>query len=149
MNALIRHTPRGGSLLPFDSQAPWLALEDDINRLLETAAVGLLAPGLARRVPVDVYEDKDSLFIRADLPGVTREDISVEMADGTLVISASRKNPATEGSPDEAFSLSRSITIPDAVQTEKVTATYENGVLTVTLPKQEESKPKKITVAVQ
>jgi len=80
---------------------------------------------------------------------VNREDVNVEMVDGFLTIAATRKVPTADGKAGEAFSLSRSVTITDEIQTDKVTAVHENGVLTVTLPKREEAKPKKITVAVK
>jgi len=80
---------------------------------------------------------------------VNREDVNVEMVDGFLTIAATRKVPAVDGKVGEAFSLSRFVTITDEIQTDKVTAVHENGVLTVTLPKREEAKPKKITVAVK
>lgn len=62
---------------------------------------------------------------------------------------ASRKTPAAEGSEEEAFSFARSISIPESVQSEKVTAAFENGVLLVTLPKREEAKPRKVTIEVK
>jgi HSP20 family protein len=71
------------------------------------------------------------------------------MTDGDLTIAASRKTPGANGEAEESFSVSRSVTIAEEVNTEQVTAAYENGVLTVTLPKREEAKPKKITVAVK
>ena len=86
--------------------------------------------------------------VRAELPGVSREDINVEMVEDYLTISGSHKSQG-EGKAEESFSFSRSVNIPDEVQADKVTAGYENGVLTVTLPKREEAKPKKITVAIK
>jgi HSP20 family protein len=106
--------------------------------------------GSAGRFPVDLYEDKDHTYVRAELPGLNRDDINVEMVDGYLTIAATRKTPATgEGQDEENFSFSRSVAINEEVQADKVSAAYENGVLTVTLPKREEAKPKKITVAVK
>lgn len=81
--------------------------------------------------------------MRAELPGISRDAINVEMIDGYLTINATRK----EG--EESFSLSRSGSIPEAVQDDKVVASYENGVLNVTLPKREEAKPKKVTIAIK
>ena len=105
------------------------------------------------RFPVDLYEDKDNTYVRAELPGFNRSDINVEMVDGYLTISAVRKTaaPTTEGEaqPEDSFTLTRSVSINDEVQTDKVSAAYENGVLTVTLPKREETKPRKVTVAVK
>ena len=129
---------------PFSS---FSGLESEIGRLFDAALGDFASPqGAAGRFPVDLYEDKDNTYVRAELPGVSREDISVETVDDTLTISASRK--AKEGEATEAVSLSRSVNIPESVQTDKVTAVYENGVLTVTLPKKEEAKPRKVSVSV-
>lgn len=131
-------------------RAPWSGLESEIDRLFSTALTDFgVSPSSPSRFPVDLYEDKENTYVRADLPGVNREDINVEVVDGYLTIAASRKTPATEGEAERSFSFSRSVTIPDEVQADKVSAAYENGVLTVTLPKREEVKPKKITVAVK
>ena len=84
------------------------------------------------------------------MPGVSREAITVEVVDGDLNLSAVRKTPATEGKAEEtSATLSRSIQLPVDVQTDAVSAVYENGVLTVTLPKREEAKPRKVNVAVK
>jgi HSP20 family protein len=129
-------------------RSPWSGLETEIDRLFATALGDFSAPSTTR-FPVDLYEDKANTYVRAELPGVNRDDIHVEMTNGTLTIAATRKTPATEGSAEESFSFSRAVAIADDVQTDKVTAAYENGVLTVTLPKREEVKPKKIAVAVK
>jgi HSP20 family protein len=131
------------------SRSPWSGLETEIDRLFESAVGSLADPASATRFPVDLYEDKDNTYVRAELPGVTRDDINVEMVEDYLTISASRKTPAAQENGEQSFSFSRSVTIPEQVQADKVSATYENGVLTVTLPKREEAKPKKVTVAVQ
>jgi HSP20 family protein len=131
-------------------RSPWSGLESEIDRLFETALSGFGTDASAgSRFPVDIYEDKDNAYVRADLPGVNRDDINVEMVDDFLTISAIRKIPARDGNPEKSYSFSRSVTIADDVDTSKVSAAYENGVLTVTLPKREEAKPKKITVAVK
>ena len=93
--------------------------------------------------------DANGTYVRAELPGVNRDDINVEVVDDYLTITAARKTPAADGKGEESFSFSRSVSLNGAVQADKVSATYENGVLTVTLPKREEAKPKKITVAVK
>ena len=129
-------------------RSPWAGLETEIDRLFENSLheFGNVSP---TRFPVDLYEDKDNTYVRAELPGVSRDDINVEMTDGYLTIAASRKTAANEGEAGESFSFSRAVSIADEVQADKVTAAYENGVLTVTLPKREEAKPKKISVAVK
>jgi HSP20 family protein len=104
------------------------------------------SPGAGNRFPVDLYEDKGNTYVRAELPGVGRADVNVEIVEGNLNILASRKEK--RGDQEQSFSFSRSIGVPDEVQTDKVSANFENGVLTVTLPKKEEAKPKKVAVTV-
>ncbi len=129
------------------SRSAWSGLETEIDRLFETAAGGYAA---ATQFPVDLYEDKANTFVRAELPGVNRADINVDLVEGVLNITATRKTPAaTEGQVEQIVTLSRSIRIADEVQADNVAAAYENGVLTVTLPKREEAKPKKFTVEVK
>lgn len=131
-------------------RSPWSGLESEIDRLFD-AALGEFAGSASspNRFPVDLYEDKDNTYVRAELPGVNRDEINVEIVEGYLNITAARKTPATEGQSEQSFSLSRSISVPEDVRGDQVTAAYENGVLTVTLPKREEAKPKKVTVAVK
>jgi HSP20 family protein len=141
MNRIIRYTyPRSASLIPALAQR---SLESEVGRLLESAFADFASPAFAPRFPVDLYEDKENTYVRAELPGVNRDAINLEMVDGYLNINATRKNHQ-----DETFSFSRSVSIPEAVQADKVTAAYENGVLTVTLPKQEQAKPRKIAISV-
>lgn len=144
MHQLTRYQyPRTASVIPTLATRSQLAgLESEIDRLFSAALADWAPSTSAPRFPVDLYEDKDNTYVRAELPGVSRDAINVEMVDGYLNVSASRK----EG--DESFSLTRSVAIPEAVQADKVTATYENGVLTVTLPKQEQAKPRKIAINV-
>ncbi len=140
MNRIIRYTyPRGTNAL-FANRNPWSGLESEIGRLFDSALSDLATP--SPRFPVDLYEDKENAYVRAELPGVNRDAISVEMVDGYLTIAASRQEK------DETRSFNRSVSIPESVQADKVTAAYENGVLTVTLPKQEQAKPRKINIAV-
>lgn len=138
-------TPALGSA----ARSPWSGLESEIDRLFETALSGFSDGNAASRFPVDLYEDKDNTYVRAELPGVNRDEINVEMVEDYLTISGTRKVPAGNGEAEQTFSFSRSVNIPEEVQAEAVSASYENGVLTVTLPKREEAKPRKISVAVK
>ena len=151
---LVPYTyPSFHTLAPFRGfqRSPWAGLDSEIDRLFETALSDFngFNGHSSTRFPVDLYEDKDNTYVRAELPGVNRDDINVELTDGTLTLAVARKTPATDGKAEESFSFSRTVSIADEVQADKVTATYENGVLTVTLPKREEAKPKKISVAVK
>lgn len=147
---LVRYSyPRTASLVPAFGRSPWSGLESEIDRLFETALGGFAAPALEHRFPVDLYEDKDNTYVRAELPGLTRDDISVEVVNDYLTINGNRKVTDDDGKVTETFSLNRSISLSDAVQADKVSASYENGVLNVTLPKREEAKPKKVTIEIK
>jgi len=121
-------------------------IEDQIDWLFGSALTGFAGAGRGGQFPVDIFEDKDNTYVRAELPGVNRDAIGVEMVEGSLFIQASRKERT--GDAESSVSFNRLVGIPDDVQADKVTAAYENGILTVTLPKKEEAKPKKITVSV-
>jgi HSP20 family protein len=118
-------------------------IENELEWLFGTSLTG---PSRGGQFPVDVSEDKDNTYVRAELPGVARDSISVEFADGALSIQASRKQKAGEG--ETPVSISRQVSIADEIEADKVSAVYENGVLTVTLPRKEETKPRKINVSV-
>jgi HSP20 family protein len=127
-------------------RSPWTGLETEIDRLVQTALTGV-ATLTGSQVPVDVFEDQATTYVRAELPGVAREAINVEVVDGVLNLTAARKQQ--NDGQEESTSFSRSITLSDDVQPDKIGAAYENGVLTVTLPKREVAKPKKVTVEVR
>lgn len=146
---LVRYLhPRSTALAPSYGRTPWLGLESDINRLFETALGDFSTPAFEHRFPVDHYEDKDNNYVRAELPGLTCEDIKLELVEGYLTINGDRKVTDDDGKLVETLSLSRSISVPEASIADKITATFEHGVLTVTLPNREEVKPKKISIAV-
>lgn len=121
-------------------------MPDELERLFESPLTGW-APAL------DVHEDKDSFSIRAELPGMKREDIEVTLQDGALAISGERKEEKvgeeTTVHRQERYygKFTRVLTLPAAVSGDKVKAQYKDGILTVTLPKAEEAKPKAITVS--
>lgn len=144
---LIRYTtPVARSVYPAFARSPWAGLEARMDRFFEAALSDGVAPA-ADRFPVDLYEDANATYVRAELPGVNRTDIGVELVDGVLQLAA--KRVLKDGEREETQEFRRAITVPDgAVQADKITAAYENGVLTVTLPKREEAKPRKISVAV-
>lgn len=144
---LIRYTtPIARSAYPAFARNPWAGLEAQMERLFEAALADTVGAA-ADRFPVDLYEDANATYVRAELPGVNRADIGVELVDGVLHLTA--KRVTKQGEREDTREFSRAITVPDgAVQADKVGAVYENGVLTVTLPKREESKPRKISVAV-
>jgi HSP20 family protein len=103
---------------------------------------------------VDVLEGKDAYLIRAELPGMKKEDIKVEVKDGTLVLSGERKSekPAEDVQYRHvervAAKFWRSFSLPETVKHEGIEATYKDGVLEVRVPKAEEAKPRQIEVSV-
>jgi HSP20 family protein len=105
--------------------------------------------------PLDVFEDKDNLIVRAEVPGMKREDIDVSFHDGVLTLSGERKSEEkyseAETYRSERFlgRFQRTVTLPTPVDADKVKANYKDGILTVTLPKTEEAKPKQIEVNVK
>ena len=104
--------------------------------------------------PVDLYQDKDAFTVRAELPGFRKEDISVEVANGILTVTGHQKTEGKSDQKDKATTtqerrVSRSISLPEQLNLDKIQAAYENGVLTVTLPKREEVKPKPIAIEVK
>ena len=118
---------------------------------------GFAANGIQRRgwaIPLDVVEEGDDLLVRASLPGVNAEDIDVSIENLVLTIKAETKagEEQKEGGylmkERRAGSFHRSLRLPDTVDTEKAETRYDNGLLTVTLPKAESKKAKSIKVAV-
>jgi len=101
---------------------------------------------------VDLYEDKDNVIARVELPGMKKEDIEISLHDGVLTVSGERKaeehRKQAETYRSERFvgRFQRTLSLPSPVNADKVNAVYSEGVLTVTLPKTEESKPKQIPV---
>ena len=104
---------------------------------------------------VDIEEEEDKYVIKADLPGVDKKDIEVKLENGVLSIRGEKHTEKETGKGTkkhrtERFhgTFARSFTLPDAVRADKVDASYKDGVLSLTIPKQEEAKPKSIDIKV-
>ena len=102
---------------------------------------------------LDLYQNNDNVVAVVELPGMRKEDIEISLHEGMLTISGERKHEASENENAERSEryvgkFRRSITLPTRVDASKVNATYKDGILTVTLPKAEEAKPRKIQVNV-
>ena len=80
-------------------RSPWPGLDSEINRLFETALGDFNAPPAATHFPVDLYEDKQNTYVRAELPGMNREDINVEVVDGFPPRARRRRSTASRSSP--------------------------------------------------
>jgi len=127
---------------------PSLQSATDFDRLFSEFWSGLpRLSGLGNysetRIPTDLCEDDANVYARFELPGFKKNELSIALENSVLNLSVERR-----GEKDgEEVSLSRSITVPDGIDATKVAAKYEDGVLTVTLPKVPESKPKTIEIA--
>jgi len=103
---------------------------------------------------VDVYDDKEEVVLKADLPGVRPDDVDVEIDENVLTVRGQRSSDHNTD-PERFFrierptgSFERSIALPQGVRTDNVQAAFEDGILTVRVPKAEEAKPKRIQVTV-
>ena len=131
-------------------------LQADMNRLFSTMFDAAPARNSAQRwVPsMDLVESGDEYVLRADLPGVSQEDVSIEVVNDTLTISGERKadhHESTDGFVrlERSFgTFARSLTLPKGVDAEAVSAQFVDGVLTLRIPKPEQAKPRRIQISV-
>lgn len=134
------------------------AMQEQMNRLLDLTwnreAGEVLKEGVWQP-PVDIYEDQNAVFIKAELPGIEQKDIEVKIEDSTLTIRGERTQESELKSENyhrmERYygAFQRSFALPQTIDQEKVQATCDKGVLTIILPKKDETKPKQIKVAVK
>ena len=146
-NTIVRYEPfRGLS-----------TLHDQVNRLFnetlfrgqgEDSAITTWAPA------VDIYETPNELVVKADLPDVDEKDIDIRIENNLLTIHSERKFEKNVSEDNYLRvertygSFNRSFSLPNTVNPDGIKAEYKNGVLTVNLPKREESKPRQVKVAV-
>jgi HSP20 family protein len=135
------------------------SLQNEMNRLFntffDTPAAGNGGNGLRRWVPaMDLVETDEHFVLKADLPGLDESDVNIEVDDNVLTVSGERRaehEDKREGyvRVERAYgSFRRSLTLPDGVNPEAVSANFENGVLEVRIPKPEERKPRKVAIQV-
>lgn len=138
-----------------------LTTQDRFNQLFNQAfsqvfgSEGQETPAIRAWAPAaDIYETEHNLVIKAELPGIDPKDVGVRVENQTLYISGERRfeKDVNEGNYQRVErsygNFSRSFTMPNAVKPENVTAEYKDGVLTLTMAKREEAKPKIIKVQV-
>ncbi|MDE3088771.1 MAG: Hsp20/alpha crystallin family protein [Chloroflexota bacterium] len=133
-----------------------VTLRDAMDRLFEDSLVqprfGWLAPMSAAHLAIDMYETKDQVVVKAALPGIKPEQVEVSITGNTLTISGETKeeNEVNEDNylrKERRFgSFSRSVRLPDGLKADKADATFEDGVLTLRVPKSDEVKLKTIKV---
>ena len=137
------------------------SLQSEMNRLFNTffdtpTTTGGGNGGAVRRwIPsMDLVETEEHFVLRADLPGLSEEDVSIELEDNVLTVSGERR--AEHEEKKEGFyrversfgQFRRSLTLPEGVDADKIAATFDKGVLEVRIPKPEERKPRKVAIQV-
>jgi HSP20 family protein len=149
---------------PEKGLTPWQPLREleEVGRRFEDVFGRPLLPGIWRVFPseemvwapaIDVLEKEDRFLVKVELPGVKEEDVNVTVTGGTLTIEGEKSAESETEKKGYYYretsygSFSRSITIPPTVDASKIEASYDKGVLEITIPKAPEVKPKKITVA--
>ena len=128
--------------------------EDTVGRPFLPAAWRRLPMEMGWTPPIEMIEKEDKFIMKAELPGMKKEEIDISVVGDTLTIKGERK-AETEVKEEDYYccercygSFFRSITMPAAVDAKKIKATYEDGVLEVSLPKAPEVKPKKVEISV-
>ena len=151
--SIIRYQTPNFTTAAFAPLARLSTFHQQVDRLLDSPFFGGNDTQTPTGAPaLDLYQDADSFTVKAEIPGLKKEDIKLSLQDGALTLSGERRN---EKNHDEKGSLrnerffgrfERSINLPMQVDGTRVTASYEDGVLTVTLPKAEAAKPRQIEI---
>jgi HSP20 family protein len=135
-------------------------IQNEMNRLFNTffdapAPAAGQTGTLRRWIPaMDLVETENDFVLRADIPGLSEEDVNIELEDNVLTISGERKAEHEENKEgyyrvERAWgSFSRSLTLPEGVNAEAVKASFDRGVLEVRIPKPEQRKPRKVAISV-
>ncbi len=147
---------------PFRELAPFREFDrmrKEMDRLWDSFFEGGLrrrAEGGGEWLPfLDVSETKNELVVKAEVPGMDPKDIDISLSDGMLTIKGEKKQEKEEKEADYHLversygAFTRSVQLPKEVQSEKINASYKNGILKITLPKSEEAKKKEIKIKVE
>ncbi len=143
------------SVIRWDPFRNLSGLQEQVNRLFDSGLRGRSdESALTTWAPsVDIYETENELVLKADLPEVAEKDIDIHIENNMLTVRGERK--FEQKVKEENYlrversygSFSRSFSLPNTVDTDAIKAEYKNGVLTVTMPKRAESKPKQVKIS--
>ena len=152
-------TLRSRFATPFDSALePWSDLRREIDRLFDSTLSGVRPAGVRNGMewvpPMDVEEQDDQITLALELPGVSQQDVQVSVENGVLTIAGEKKFSRTTDHDSNGGRFierqygrfERVLSLPQSVDAEKITASYDNGVLTLKLPKSAESRRRKIEI---
>jgi HSP20 family protein len=147
------------AVVKWDPFRDLLSIQDRMNRLFEqTLSRSRSEEGIAASTwtpAVDIYETPETIVLKAELPGLSREDIEIQIRDNALTLKGERrfaKDVQQENylRIERAYgAFQRSFTLPATIHQDKIRAVFRDGVLELTLPKAEEAKPKKIAIEVR
>ena len=149
------------AIVRFDPFRDLVGLQERMNRIFEDSYRGVARPagdewalGGSWAPVVDIYEHEGNIVLKAELPGVDPKDVDIRLENNVLTLRGERKFE-TEVKREQYHrveraygTFSRSFTLPNVVDTEKIKAEFKDGLLRVMLPKREEAKPKQISIAV-
>lgn len=141
------------NIVRFEPMREMMTLREAMNQLFDDSFTRPFSPGSAPALPaVDMYQDNENVVVKASLPGLKSEDVKISVSGDVLSLHGeySEKTEQKEKTyhiREQRFgSFERSVRLPVDVQTEKAKAEFENGILTITLPKAEAIRPKTITI---
>lgn len=148
--------PASGGVVPF---RPLRRLQSEIDRLFEAPFGGWMSPFETLyeswAPAVNVYEEKDKVVVKAELPGMKKEELEAYVSGENLIIAGERKEESEEKTAEMYRSeryfghFHRSIPLPSPVNTEKMEAHYKDGILTITCPKTEAAKRKQVEIKIE
>lgn len=142
------------TLVRWDPFRELVTMSDRLNRMLsDSGSIARSGESYSGWIPpVDIFEKDENLMLRAELPGIKKEDIELRVENGVLTLQGERRRgeEVAEGNlhrSERIFgSFTRSFTLPTTVDAARIVANYRDGVLEVTLPKSEASKPKRVEI---
>ena len=140
------------SLIRWQPRSEWMDLPRDLERFFSDFGLDLWKSDTIWQPAVDIVETKDSFEVKAELPGMKKDDIKIEFEDGVLTLTGERKSEKED--KDKNFyrmerrygKFQRCFALPKNVKVEEIKASYKDGVLTVNIPKAEEAKAKEIEI---
>ena len=146
------------ALIRWEPAAELGAIQNEMNRLFNTFVDQPNPTGRGgadrRWIPaMDLVETDDHLVLRADLPGLDSDDVNIEVKDGVLTVSGERRAEHEEKADgyyrvERAFGgFSRSLSLPEHVDAERIDASFDKGVLEIRIPKPEERKPQRVEIS--
>jgi HSP20 family protein len=148
------------ALIRWEPARELATIQGEMNRLFNTffepsnGANGASSTALRRWIPaMDLVETDQDFVLRADLPGLSEDDVNIELEDSVLTISGERKSEHEEGKEGyyrmerASGAFSRTLTLPEGVDPDRVKASFDRGVLEIRIPKPEQRKPRKVTIS--